>query len=395
MIRALRHAACLSLILVAACGPHPRPTTMREMSGNDSGVCFKHALPGSPGIHGEGTIEMYVNADGTIPAVWFRDGAVISSPTYYRCMTGFAVESKLETLGSDHRYLLDVTCDSSGCQIRPIGKVPDAAFDEQLAQATLTFSDWADGADKGWGYYYTRKYSDAQAAFEGQLAAHPDDLRAMRGLAQTLVETNGDMKKAREVAAKAVAQKSNAATLETLVRVCLKSGDDECAYENFVAATKAPDVKERAFDLALLNDQMKQVSARLTAAEKTKEDAAMKAASAAKAEHDAKLQKEDPLGCSKLAGAEQAKCAVKECFSAGASTYAKNLSAASKQAFAAGEMTAVPAAGGSFNVTIPIRTAAKKKDPYQDGIWTVVLGESMKAASPTASVISKEHNACK
>lgn len=395
MIRALRPAACLSLILVAACGPKPRPTTLREVTATDSGVCFKNALPGNPGIHGEGTIEMYVDADGTIPAVWFHDGAAIGSPTYFRCMTSFATESKIEAVNVDHRYLLGVSCAQSGCEIRPIGKAPEAAFDEQLAQATLTFSDWADGADKGWGYYYTHKYSDAQAAFEAQLAVHADDLRAMRGLAQTLVDSNGDLKKARAVADKAVAQKSNAATLETLVRVCLKSGDDECAYENFVAATKAPDMKERAFDLALLNDQVKQVSARLAAAEKTTEEAAMKAAAAAKAERDAKLQKEDPLGCGKLAGAEQAKCAVKECFGAGANTYAKNLSAASKQAYSVGEMTATPAAGGTFTVTIPVRPAAKKKDAYQDGTWTVVLGESMKAASPTASVISKEHNACK
>ena len=194
MMRAARLTACLALMLAAACGPKPRPITMHDLQQNDVAVCFKSASIGNTHMEGGATLLMYVDADGAIPASWFYDGAKLASPTFYRCMTTTVVESMLAAAPVDHLFGVNVTCEENGCQLLPFDKLPDGPLDESLASATLTFSDWADSTDKAWAYYYTHKYSDAQAAFSSILEVTPNDPRALRGLAQTLTDSGGDMK---------------------------------------------------------------------------------------------------------------------------------------------------------------------------------------------------------
>jgi tetratricopeptide (TPR) repeat protein len=395
MMRAVRSTACLALVLAAACGPKPRPTTMRDLEGNDVGNCFGHASIGVPNLHGEGTLMLYVDTDGAVAASWWHDAGALDSPQFFRCMTSLSVENKVDASPTDRVAGWQVACEADhGCAIHPLNMLPPAPFDEKLAQASLTFADWADSTDKGWGYYYAHSYSDALATFQSVVEVSPNDARAQRGLAQSLLETGGDLKKAREAAEKAVSLKKNAASLEALVRVCLKQGDDDCTVKNFVDATHDADVTARRFDLGQLNDAAKAANDRLQAADKAREEAEAKARAEAEA---AAAAKADPLGCGKMSGMDQAKCYVKGCFGEGAAAYAKELSKASGAAYEVLEMTAAAGAGTATLVTIPVRKANEKKkrkpDTTQDATWTVDNG-GMKAGSFSAAAIAKDHNAC-
>ncbi len=395
MMRAARTSACLALILAAACGPKPRPATLRDLQGTDVSVCYTHAAIGNNHLAGDGTMMMIVDTDGAIPAAWFHDGSKIDSPQFFRCMTALSVENKIESSKTDHIFGWMVSCQQGGCGIHALNTLPPAPFEEALAQDSLTFADWADSSDKGWGYYYVHKYSDAEATFSSVLTTKPDDVRALRGLAQTLVESGGDLKRARTAAEKAVTLAKNAASLEALVRVCIKAGDDECAVKNFVDATKSEDVKDRSLDLAQLNDIVKAANGRLDAADKSRQADMEKA----KAEAEAKMAKADPLGCYKMTGPDQAKCYVKRCFEAGAQAYAQQLTKASGSAYSAGEMSSAAGVGGATIVTIPIRSSGKKKGQNMDASWAVVLGDNVdmkpyKENLPAYN-ISKDHNACK
>jgi len=398
MMRAARPIACLALILAAACGPKPRPMTIRDLQSSDVGLCYTHASIGNNHFKGQGTLMAYVASDGAIPAAWFNDGGKLDSPVFYRCMTALVVESKHEATKSDHIFGWQVMCDSDeshGCMTHPLDALPPPV-DESLAQASLTFSDWADASDKGWGYYYVHNHSDALATFRAAAEANPNDARAQRGLALSLIATGGDIKKAREAADKGVALEKNAASLEALVRVCLKSGDDECAYSNYAEAVKAADVRDRRLDIASLTEPVKAAADRLAAADKAKTAEADKA----RAEAEAKLAKADPLGCYKMVGEEQAKCYVKRCFEAGAQAYAQELTKASGAAYAAGEMISAPGLNGATVVTIPIRAGKHKKGAQNmDASWTVVLGDNIDMQPYKQNIpaynISKDHNACK
>ncbi len=395
MTRAARLACCFALVLAAACGPKPRPNKMADLTPNDISVCTRAANTGNSNLHGEGTLLWYVDADGAVPAAWFHDAGGLDSPTLFRCLTSTSVELMHEKSQVDHIFGWVIACEASekgvvSCDHKPLNKLPDHPLDESIAQTTLTFSDWADNDDKGWAYYYTHKYSDAQAVFQTELSVHPDDPRALRGLAQSLLENGGDLKKAREAADKAVSLKKDAASLESLVRVCLKQGDDDCTLKSFQEATHdTENVKYRSLDLASLNDQVKAVFSKVQAAD----DAKAQAEEKAKADAIAKEKAENP--CYGLTGLEADKCAVKHCFGDGAKTYAAELKKLAGANYEVGEITA-ETKGDKTTVTIAIRPEAKKSkkkaDP-QDATWEFA-GDTMKAASLSASNISAKYNAC-
>ena len=395
MIRAVRPAACLLFVLAAACGPKPRPTTMADLTPNDISVCTKAANTGNSNLHGEGTLLWYVDADGAVPAAWFHDSGGLDSPQLFRCLTSTSVELMHEKSPVDHIFGWVIACEASekgivSCEHRPLNKLPEKPVDESVAQATLTFSDWADNDDKGWGYYYVHKYSDAQAVFQTEVGAHPDDYRAWRGLAQSLLENGGDVKKAREAADKAVSLKKDAASLEALVRVCLKQGDDECTFKAFQEAVHDDaSIKYRTLDIATLNEPVKAVAQKLQAADEAKAAAEAKV----HADAEAKAKAEDP--CYGQTGVEADKCAVKHCFGEGARSYAAELKKLTGANYEVGEITG-DTKGDKTTVTIAIRPEAKKSkkkaDP-QDATWEFIA-DGMKATTLSANNIATKYNAC-
>ena len=407
-MRTLRQIALVSAALIAAGCVVARPTSSRELLPTDVSSCYVKAKTyGNPGLAGSATLFLYVDEDGAIPAAWVHDKERLDSANLFRCWGDIGTISKFDGEKTDYLRAFKIDCEGVGCGKAPVNEIPTTPLDEAVAKDSLTFPTWATATDRGWGYYYTKQYSDAVATFKAALVTKPDDHRAMRGLAQTLAESGGDLKEARAVADKAVATKKCAATLEAVIRVCLKAGDDECVVKNFIDASKAEDKQTRSFELASLNDAAKGANARLEAAEVKKVADAKKAAEEA-------LAKADPLGCYKMQGADRAVCYVRRCFGEGTKAYAADLKKNTGVDYTAGDFISAEGGTGVTLVTAPIRAAAPPKPAkpakgkkvaaapaadHKDATWAVTLGENIdmkpyKENLP-AYYISKDHNACK
>ena len=400
-MRTLRHLALVSAALLAGCVA-ARPTSSRELLPTDVNSCYTRAKTyGNPGLAGSATLFLYVDGDGAVPAAWVHDRERLDAANLFRCWGDIGTISKFEGEKTDYLRAFKFDCEGVSCTKTQVTQVPTTPLDEAVSKDSLTFPAWATATDKGWGYYYTRQYSDAIVTFRAALVAKADDTRAMRGLAQSLAESGGDLKEARAAAEKAVATQKSAATLESVIRVCAKSGDDECVVKHFIEASKAEDKQTRSFELASLNDVAKAANERLEVSE------AKKAADAKKAAEEA-LAKADPAGCYKQQGNERAVCYVKRCFGEGAKVYAADLKKNSGVDYSAGDFITADGATGVTLVTVPIRAAAakpakgKKAAPapdHKDATWAVSLGENVdmkpyKENLP-AYYISKDHNACK
>jgi tetratricopeptide (TPR) repeat protein len=408
-MRILRPAASTLLLTLAACaGAASRPTSLRALPATDVTTCFVKAKQyGAGQLEGTLSLYAYIAEDGAVPAAWIHDAQGLNFPSFRNCLTTQATNSKFEAEKEDYLRGFTVICppESVKCNREAIATVPKAPLDPKVSRDSLAFASWASDVDKGWGYYYTGQYPQAIAAFEQALKANPGDTRAMRGLAQAMAESGGDLKAAREIAEKAVAAQKNAATLESLVRVCLKQNDDECAVKNFIEATKSPDKVTRSFDLAGLNEAVRAAHDRLAKSEETK-------ASESKAGAEAAAAKADPEGCYKREGTERAVCYAKHCFGAGAVAYgAGELKKVTGQTYMTGDWSATGDDTKGYLVTIPLRpssgklpagkgskgrTARLSSDTSQDATWKVSLGDNvnMQATTPSASFISKDHNAC-
>ena len=403
----LRPAALTLLLVLAACaGAASRPTSQRELPLADLNNCYTKAKQyGAGQLQGTLGLYVYIGDDGAVPAAWVHDAQGLNYPSFRNCLTTQGTNSKFEPEKEDYLRGFTITCppDSIRCTKEAITALPKEPIDEKLAQDSLAFADWATGADKGWGYYYTRQFPQAITAFNEALKANPGDVRALRGFAQATAESGGDLKAAREAAEKAVAAQRNAATLEALVRVCLKQKDDECTVKNFVEATKSSDKGTRSFDLAGLNDAVRTANERLAKTEESQ-------ASESKAAAEAAAARADPEGCYKREGAERAVCYVKHCFGAGAVVYgASELKKVTGQTYLAGTWSATGNDTKGYLVTVPLRTPADdsagstgKKARLsmassQDASWKVAVGDNinMQATTPSASFIAKDHNACK
>ena len=400
-MRVLRPLSLLLALALCACaGVTPRPTSLRELTDSDLKSCFSKAEAyGAGQLHGTLNLYMVVAADGAVPAAWIHDAQGLDFPPYRNCLTLVATDSKFESEKEGYLSAYTIECpqEAGACE-RKLVEVLPKSFDQKLAQDTLTFADWASGTDKGWGFYYTQQYPLAIAAFDAALKANPNDVSAMRGLAQASAESGGDLTAARALAEKAVAARPGAATLESLVRVCLQQKDDECVVKNFLAATKAEDKGARGFNLLALFAQAKAADARLGAAQEEK-------GAAAKQAEEAQLAKADPQGCYKLEGAAKAVCYTKRCFADGATAYAGELRKAAGQTYAAGEWTATGDDASGYTVTVPLRpegAEAKHKKRRvkaavdQDASWKVKITDRamMVPLTRSAAVITTNGDAC-
>ena len=402
-MRVLRPLSLLLALALCACaGVTPRPTSLRELTDSDLASCFSKAVAyGAGQLHGTLNLYVLVAADGAVPDAWIHDAQGLDFPSYRNCLTRVATDSKFD--GEKEAYVrgftIDCPQDAGGCRKSAVNTLPKN-FDQKLAQETLTFADWASATDKGWGFYYTQQYPAAIAAFDAVLKANPNDIDAMRGLAQASAESGGDLTAARALAEKAVAASPGAASREAVVRVCLKQNDDQCVVSNFLAATKAEDKGTRAFNLLELKDQAIAADARVGTAQEAK-------GAEAKQAEEAQLAKEDPQGCYKLAGPAKAICYTKRCFGEGAVAYATQLRKMAGQSYAAGEWTATGDDADGYTVTVPLRpegpaaTHNKKKHlrsetATQDASWKVKITDRamMVPVTQSASVITTHGDAC-
>lgn len=361
--------------------------------GPDFDRCYVTAKQlGNSALAGAMVVKMYVAADGAVPFSFVNDVKGLDSRAMNLCIMDFMVNSKFPGEGLDYlRPFGPVSFAGTGSIMPRTNDIPNNPMDEALAQGTLEFADWADGADKGWGYYYVHKYKESVDAFKAFLATKPDDVRGLRGLASALAASGGDMKEAKDAAAKAIQLKPDSeATHEAMLRVCIAAKDDSCIFDEFEKARKAPDVNVRSIELATMQDAAKAAADRLQSGEHQKHEQDVAKAKAA-AEEAAK--KADPHGCGKLTGDEQTLCFVKGCFDKGGHVYAESLKGLTGQEYKTGQWKITAAKSGAAKATLPIR--AKGGQPH-DASWDVKVGDSidMKPLDIDANNIATQHNAC-
>ena len=385
----------LAAATLACPGAGVRPTKDRPPMQTDFDRCYRMAKQlGAAGLQGSLTLKMHVQADGAVSSAFVNDQKGLDVLSFHKCIVDFIVASKFPPEGSDYlRPYGRISFSEVTAKMPDQRDVPNEPMDEKLASETLEFADWADAADRGWGSFFVRKYPDAIARFREALQKNPEDVRALRGLASGLAASGGDLKEAREAAAKAVQQKpDSAATHEAMLRVCIAAKDDACAYQSWEKAIKAPDRNTRSYELSALQDAAKAAADRLQGQEKQRheQDVAKR-----KAEIEAQRKKIDPLGCSSLGqGDERTLCFVKTCFDKGAHTYAGSLKSLTGQDYGAGDWSIGPA-GSKSKVTVSIRATAAGQQPH-DAAWEVEVGEElkMKPLDIDANNITQQHNAC-
>jgi tetratricopeptide (TPR) repeat protein len=398
-MRTIFFASALASLLACA-GAKTRPTAEHDFPPTDVQNCWQRArnidttLGAREGEFISMTLYFYVDKDGAVPAAFVHDAKNLRGGILSGCLLNAAISSKFEAQNTDYIRPQPLYFEKTQGTLKQLKEQPPGPLDEGLAQSTLTFADWATPVDKAFGSYYVHDYKKALEQFRAALLAKPDDARALRGLALSLLDSGGDPKEAREAAEKAAkADPGSVAAHETLVKICLKLNDAKCVLEEWERAVKPADEKQkvaRSYELAQIQDQVKAVHEKFSGelAEQEREAQAKAAAEAAK--------KADPTGCGqKPEGDQRTLCFVKYCFGEGAGTYAKSLKAITGQDYSAGEWKVGKAKDGSPEVTVPIR--GKKGQPPHDATWSLKIGETvdMKPTTIDANNITLHHNSCR
>ncbi len=271
-------------------------------------------------------------------------------------------------------------------------EIPVAELEVARAQASLNVLSDATAAEQGLAALAVHNYAAATERLRAALAKDPSDALALRGLAQALVESHGDLEAAREAALKlAAVQPGSVVGPEAILRVCAARGDDACVFEAWKAARAAQDVAPRSRILqSELQPLVEKSAARLRAS------AGDKHAGDGDDAHGAEAAPVDPCATAIDAQA-QALCVVKRCFDEGSLAYARELSKGGAE-FEAGEWRSAASGKDRLIVTRPIssKTDAGAASVHHDAMFLVKLGEqfSIQPSSADARKIVLEHNAC-
>jgi hypothetical protein len=184
-----------------------------------------------------------------------------------------------------------------------------------------------------------KRYPQAIAQLRGALKASREPL-ALRGLSQALVETKANLDEARALAEELIAlDPASEQGHEALLRVCLATGDDACAFEQFKLANGARDLSLRWL---VLRDELLEPAK----------------AAAARLRGGAQPRATETGPCAaETSEPEQALCLVKRCLSEGTQLYAKALSEQNREEYRVAGWSARAAAPGKVVVSRPILAA--------------------------------------
>src|SRR5215470_12185823 len=262
--RTLRVALAVLPLACGAASKEQRPTVLHEMPAPEIARC----TPGAPPPKGSFEVDQLVTEQGDVPAAWVRSQKVQEVGQLFRCATCLATDAKYPAQKADSVRTSRISCDGTTCQRADLSE-PRSPLDEKLAQSTLHVAGWATAAERGWGQLLVRDWSGSLKQLGQALKERPGDVRALRGVAIALVESGGDLARARDAAQKAVQLRPDSgAAHEALVRVCLAQKDDRCAVSEMEAARKAPDAEVLAAALAQLDEPVKAAADRVAAVDR-------------------------------------------------------------------------------------------------------------------------------
>ncbi|HEX9577556.1 MAG TPA: tetratricopeptide repeat protein [Myxococcales bacterium] len=253
----------------------------------------------------------------------------------------------------------------------------------EVARATLDVDEQhATTAQYGLGHLAVRSYPEAIKLFRDALSRNADDAEALRGLAEALAESKGDLKEARQAAARLLQiAPDSVAGHEAMIKVCLAANDGKCAAEHWKPANKAADFGPRS---RLFAEQL------YPAVKQAAEDLRTHAAT----QQQQQSAPEDP--CAGVQGEDQQTlCVAKRCLDAGSAEYAKELSGQNKVEYVAGEWRVKKVGQGKMLVTREIAT--RETPPQQhNAMWLVKVGDQliMQPTNAEARQITLTHNAC-
>ena len=191
--RAARVAIAALPLACGAAAKEQRPTVLHEMPAPEIARC----TPGAPPPKGSFEVDQLVTEQGDVPAAWVRARKVQEGGQLFRCATRLATDAKYPAQKTDSVRTSRISCDGTACQRADLSE-PRSPLDEKLAQSTLHAAGWATAAERGWGQLLVRDWTSALKQFGQALKERPGDVRALRGLATALVESGGDLARARD-----------------------------------------------------------------------------------------------------------------------------------------------------------------------------------------------------
>lgn len=379
---------------------------------SDVDKCALHATElGARALQGTLRMQLLVRKDGKVYAAFAHSAKGADDRGLARCLANNALLWQYEGVGVDYSAPFPLSFVMGGAetsgesstlgmhsgQTAPQAYLPERnpkvearELDEKLAQETLDVLEDVSPAEHGQAFLAVHKYPEAIGLFRAALAKDANDALALRGLAQALAESAGDLKEARAAAERLAASVPGSVVgEEALLRVCSASGDDLCVVRAWQLATKATDLAPRSRTVSDLQPLAKRSADRLNAARQ---------AGAKPADAPAAAAAPPPDPCALEQGDDrQALCVVKRCFHEGSTLYAKELSVQGVE-YTPGDWRLKPVGPGRLLVTRPIGGKAKDGSaaPAHDAMWLVKLGDqfAITASTSDARQITHAHNAC-
>ena len=401
--RTVEHAGSrlrLALLLAALCatpgaalaGRAP-PSHVRLPMQADFDRCALGASDyGQENLQGRLRMELFIRKSGNVYAAFVHSEAGIDDRRFERCLTSATQLWVLPAVEIDYRRAYEITVVPGASEIdlssgtywdgrHFAGQGRASVFmpaiddppkpgklDLKAARETLELADWITDAERGTAELAVKRYPQAIAALQLALEQDPSDPLALRGMAQALAESGGDLGEARAKAELLAAEQPDSmAGQEALLRVCLAAGDDACTFRAFQAASRARDLGPRSRLIAELQPEAEGAAARLRQAA-------------------ALARRQSPCSEAFTDDGALALCLLKRCLEDGAAALSAELKGKS------GRWTLAPAGAGPF-----IATRTLGAPGAEDPRWLVKVTPKAVRMSPvnaSARGLSLGRNRC-
>jgi hypothetical protein len=366
-----------------------------------------------PNLQGRVRLQILIRATGRPYAAFVWSEAGITDRQLERCLSNLPMLWDMSPSALDYVWPYPISFvpggeriaggggfGSSSQQGTPSAMMPDRnappgwePLNVAAAQATLDIIEDATPAERGYAELAVHRYPAAIGAFRDALGNSAGDKMALRGLAQALAESGGDLKEASATATRLLELDPNGEQgHEAMLRVCLALKDDNCVFTHFNLANRAKDLSLRWL---ILRDELKpfaeQAAGRLRERGKTQANATGGPGPAPQRDIP-----QDPCAAEKGED-QQALCVVKRCLDEGTVLYARALGEQNHVEYQLGDWRARRVSSGKLLVTRPISpTDREKGGASHDALWLVSIGDQlvMHPSNLEARQISLRHNRC-